>query len=281
MPLKCVINFPEVRQTTETSFFMRLALLLRPDRVPCILPFNYAHWLTAVVYGFLNRASQDYARFLHNEGYRSGLKRFKLFTFSQLLIPERKLTPSGLTCLSAEITWQISSPISEFIEHLAQGLLSLGRMRLGSNELAIERVEVLPAPRFSDAMRLRCLSPIVAATGSERDGKFGARYLRADDPEISEALRKNLLKKFVLVHGREPSSSELFIEFDREYVRRKGDEIYRLVNYKGTKIKAIMAPFTVRGSPELIEIGYEAGFGEKNSMGFGMAEAIEGAHNST
>jgi CRISPR-associated endoribonuclease Cas6 len=30
----------------------------------------------------------------------------------------------------------------------------------------------------------------------------------------------------------------------------------------------------VRGSAELIEIGYEAGFGEKNSMGFGMVEMI-------
>jgi CRISPR-associated endoribonuclease Cas6 len=29
---------------------------------------------------------------------------------------------------------------------------------------------------------------------------------------------------------------------------------------------------TVEGSTELIEIGYEAGFGARNSMGFGMAE---------
>ncbi len=255
---------------------MRLALSLRPARVPCTIPFDYAHALTAVVYGFLDSASHDYARFLHDEGYRSGAKRFKLFTFSQLLIPQREIVQGGLRCLSSEISWQVSSPISEFIEHLAQGLLSLGRMRLGENEFGIARVEVLPVPRFSDEMRLRCLSPIVAATGSERDGKFGARYLRADDPEISEAVRKNVLEKFVLVHGREPLASELFVEFDREYVRRKGDEIYRLVDYNGTKIKAILAPFSVRGSPELIEIGYEAGFGEKNSMGFGMAEVVKG-----
>jgi CRISPR-associated endoribonuclease Cas6 len=254
---------------------MRLALSLRPDRVPCTIPFDYAHALTAVVYGFLDSASHDYARFLHDEGYRSGAKRFKLFTFSQLLIPQREIAQGGLRCLSSEISWQISSPISEFIEHLAQGLLSLGRMRVGANEFALERVEVLPVPRFSSEMSFRSLSPTVVAVGSEREGKFGARYLRADDPALSQALRKNLLKKFVLVYGREPASRELFVEFDREYLRRKGEEIYRLVDYKGTKIKAIMAPFTVRGSPELIEIGYEAGFGEKNSMGFGMVEVVK------
>lgn len=253
---------------------MRLALFLRPDRVPCAIPFDYAHALAAVVYGFLDSASHDYARFLHDEGYRSGKKRFKLFTFSQLLIPQREIVPGGLRGLSSEISWQISSPISEFVEHLAQGLLSLGRMRLGENEFGIERVEVLPAPRFSSEMRFRLLSPLVVAVGSEREGKFGAQYLRADDPQLSEALRKNLLKKFVLVHGREPASREFSMEFDRDYLRRKAEGIYRLVDYKGTKIKAIMAPFAVRGSPELIAMGYDAGFGEKNSMGFGMAEVI-------
>jgi CRISPR-associated endoribonuclease Cas6 len=34
----------------------------------------------------------------------------------------------------------------------------------------------------------------------------------------------------------------------------------------------IQAPFTIEGDPELIKVGYECGFGEKNSMGFGMAE---------
>ena len=45
-----------------------------------------------------------------------------------------------------------------------------------------------------------------------------------------------------------------------------------LVDYKGIKIKGIMCPFGVSGSPALIQIGYECGFGDKNSAGFGMAE---------
>ena len=46
----------------------------------------------------------------------------------------------------------------------------------------------------------------------------------------------------------------------------------RLVDYKGTKIRGVVAPFHVIGAPELIHIGYECGFGDKNSMGFGMVE---------
>jgi len=253
---------------------MRLILSLTSQRLPCTIPFAYAHNLAAIIYRFLDHASHDYARFLHDEGYQLGAKRFKLFTFSQLLIPKRTLTPRGIICQSHELFWQIASPVTEFVEHLAQGLLQLGQMRLGELELLIARVQVVPRPRFSHEMHLRCLSPLVVSAAHERNGKVYARYLRADDPRLSEALRQNLLKKFWVVYGRAPHDSELSVEFDKEYLRRKGEEIYRLVDYKGTKIKAIMAPFVVRGSAELIEIGYEAGFGEKNSMGFGMVEVV-------
>lgn len=253
---------------------MRIIMSLKPERVPCPIPFSYAHALTAVIYGFLNRASHDYARFLHDEGYRVGTKRFKLFTFSQLLIPQRRITPEAIICLSEQITWQISSPTTEFMEHLAAGLLQLGEMTLGTHRFDIVRAEVAPPPTFTEEMRFCCLSPIVVSAAHKRSGKLMARYLRADDPELSEAIRKNLLKKFVLVHGREPASCEFLMEFDGEYLRRKAEEIYRLVDYKGTKIKAVMAPFTVRGSAELIQMGYEAGFGEKNSMGLGMVEVL-------
>jgi CRISPR-associated endoribonuclease Cas6 len=38
-------------------------------------------------------------------------------------------------------------------------------------------------------------------------------------------------------------------------------------------IIGIFCPYTVEGDVELIELGYECGFGEKNSMGFGMVKA--------
>lgn len=253
---------------------MRIVVSLQPDRVPYIIPFSYAHALAAVIYKFLDRSSHDYARFLHDEGYRLGTKRFKLFTFSQLLIPQRTITPEGLVCSSERISWQIASPVTEFVEHLAAGLLQVGGMRLGERYFTIVRVEVALQPSFASEMRLRCLSPIVVSRATEHAGKLTAHYLRADDPLLSEALRQNLLKKFLLVYGRAPRTSELHVEFDHQYLQRKGEEVYRLVTYKGTKIKAIMAPFTVRGSRELIEIGYDAGFGEKNSMGFGMVEGL-------
>ena len=36
-----------------------------------------------------------------------------------------------------------------------------------------------------------------------------------------------------------------------------------------------MCPFQAEGSVELIKLGYQTGFGDKNSFGFGMVEVIE------
>ena len=39
-----------------------------------------------------------------------------------------------------------------------------------------------------------------------------------------------------------------------------------------TMVKGTLAPFRLQAPKELIEVGYECGFGEKNSQGFGMVK---------
>ena len=46
-----------------------------------------------------------------------------------------------------------------------------------------------------------------------------------------------------------------------------------------TKVKGYLYEFTVEGPPELIRMGYYAGFGEKNSLGFGCVEIISEGYN--
>ncbi len=259
---------------------MRIKISLLSQRAPFELPANYNYQLTSLIYELLASSSQDFSTFLHDDGFKIAHKRFKLFTFSRLLIPKRRIEGARLIALSEHLELLISSPISEFIEHLAQGLLSRGRIKIVDHELSIEQVEVLAKPAFREEMRFTCLSPLVVSTGAKRNEKLFAKYLRHDDPQFSEAIQKNLWQKYQLVHGREPRSADLTLQFDPEYIARKKESVYRLMDYKGTKIKGIMAPFVVRGSPELIEMGYEAGLGEKNSMGFGMVEVVQSGWES-
>ena len=67
-------------------------------------------------------------------------------------------------------------------------------------------------------------------------------------------------------------SADIRVNIDEDYMKRRNGKITKNINFKGTNIIGFMAPFEVVGKPELIEMGYEAGFGEKGSMGFGMVK---------
>ena len=56
------------------------------------LPVNYNYPLAGVIYRFLTESNPEYASFLHEEGYPAAEKRFKLFTFSQLMAERRRIT---------------------------------------------------------------------------------------------------------------------------------------------------------------------------------------------
>ncbi|MEO0247726.1 MAG: CRISPR-associated endoribonuclease Cas6 [candidate division WOR-3 bacterium] len=46
------------------------------------------------------------------------------------------------------------------------------------------------------------------------------------------------------------------------------------IKIKETWHRCVEMVFEAKGNPELLEIGYKAGFGAKNSMGFGMVKVV-------
>lgn len=234
------------------------------------LPVNYTHLLVGVIYRFLGESNPEYADFLHDEGYRAAKKRFKLFTFSQLMAKHRRITNDQIH-FGSTLTWYVSSPVERFLTHFADTLLTEGRLSIGQHDLKIKDVSILPAPEFRSKMRFKCLSPIVMSAIREYEGKLRTHYCLPDDPQLSQLICQNLIRKHEAIYGR-PSDEALSFSFNKDYIRKSTGRVTRLVNYKGIKIRGILCPFHVSGSPALIKVGYECGFGDKNSIGFGMAD---------
>ena len=277
---------PMVRRKTEptgdesVSLFLRFTIMevttceskfLSMSGMELTLPINYNYPLAGVIYRFLAESDPEYASFLHNEGYLAAEKRFKLFTFSQLMAERRRITGDKIHFRST-LTWYVSSPVERFLSHFADTLLTEGRLTLGQHQLPIRDVTIPRIPRFQSEMQFRCLSPIVMSTVREHDGKQAMHYCLPDDPALSELIRQNLIRKHEAILGRAPQDDTLSFAFDKAYIDRRQGRVTRLVDYKGIKIKGVMCPFRVSGSIPLIQIGYECGFGDKNSAGFGMAE---------
>lgn len=234
------------------------------------LPINYNYFLTGVIYQFLKESDPEYAHFLHQDGYEQENRRFKLFTFSQLMA-QRKIQDDQIHFRSP-LTWYISSSQEPFLENFAAALMQTGILQIERHRMRVQDVEVLRQPRFGPQMTFRCLSPITMSTVRERDDT--PYYCLPDDPQFSELVRRNLIRKYEAVHQHPPTEKSFAMTFDQAYLDKRKGRVTRLVDFKGTKIRGILSPFHVIGAPELIRIGYECGFGDKNSMGFGMVEVL-------
>lgn len=268
---------------------MRIKIKLQPLAYPAAIPVTH-HQLQAFIYEMVHVVNPRLATAVHDEGWPETLdplssKRFKLFVFS---IPE---APRGFEFRGDEkvfdsgtVFWQISSPNTEFITSLIAGLAMKPDIRIGRTQFIVEDVQIVPLPEFDEEMRFIALSPLVASRPERSlEGKSSKVYLR-DEASFALAIADNLRKKYQAWRGVAVGDESIEFAFDRDYLERAGGFDSRKVtrtiyfvkrNADGGEerigIRGIQAPFWVRGSRALIELGWETGFGEANSQGFGMA----------
>ena len=81
------------------------------------LPINYNYFLTGVIYQFLKESDPEYADFLHQDGYELENRRFKLFTFSQLMAKRREIRGDRIH-FHSPLTWYVSSSQEPFLAKL-------------------------------------------------------------------------------------------------------------------------------------------------------------------
>ena len=247
---------------------MRIKVTLSTP-VETSIEMNYNYYVSSMIYELLRKSSTQYSTKLHESGYTLGNKKFKLFTFSNHF-PEKYKVDKNYLNVQGKLVFYITSPMREFVLHLAEGLLSAQRVNIGKSEFFIETVEALPEPKFSREMSFRCISPIATTTVEEVDGKKRAIPCAPGSTKFAENIKNNLIRKYYLIYGRLPDDLSLDIEFDERDLEKYGRG--KLIKFKEVFIKAYSIPFTLRGSIELMKVGYECGFGEKNSAGCGMVE---------
>jgi len=144
------------------------------------------------------------------------------------------------------------------------GLLQEPLVWIGNQRFRVEAVRKLDLPDFTDNMPFIMHSPLVCTT--KRELEQYPQYLFPGEREFA------------------CTSEQFSFSIDQAYVERMNGKIQKLITLKEgrsdeTKIKGTLAPFRLQAPRELIEVGYECGFGEKNSMGFGMVK-VDTAHTT-
>lgn len=262
---------------------MRLVLHLDVS-LNSAIPLNYNYQLSSAIYNLLRLGSPEFSQFLHNTGYKIDGKKFKLFTFA-LCFEKTEILENHLILKSSKSTLYISSPlIDSFIKNFVIGTFENKAIQITDKQNTVDMriltAEILPEPVFTNKMKFILLSPMVLSTVKQYDGKMKTYYLRPDDSdEINRVLTKNLLNKKGLLSRNQVMDEYCKIQWDQDYLNKNKRITKKItINEQGKfpiDVIGIQAPFLIEGDPELIKTGYECGFGEKNSMGFGMGEVIK------
>ncbi len=229
------------------------------------VPWHYPELLQGIAYKAIRKASPEFASRLHSEGFVVGSRRYKLITFSWLFPRSAAQRDNGLL-MSPPIKWWLSSPLLPVMEAFIFGILAWSEIRLGNQVLIVEKIYLEPPFYPGERAVLETLSPIVASTGLMEGGKMRKVFLSPESEEFSRVITENLQRKALALWGKEIPEGK--VEFKPLKLRSKLVPVHRI------KVRCYEGIFEVKGHPELILLGYEAGFGERNFQGFGMMRPV-------
>lgn len=253
----------------------RIHLHLRNPKFKTI-PINYQYELSSFIYKTIANGDQNYANWLHQNGFNIEGKQFRLFVFSNFNIPNFAINKidSRIIIQSDTISFDISFLPERSTEEFVKGIFSNQDFSIGDMkslaEFSVSSIELLPQPDFTKPLVGKSISPI-CITNRIEIGKLD--YVAPDDNVASDLLKNNLLNKYLAFYGKE-FNGDLFFVWKATNAKSKLISI-KTGTPQQTKIRGFNCNFSLFTIPELMKIAYHAGIGEKNSMGFGMIGGIE------
>ena len=253
-----------------------------------IIPISYQYELSSWIYKMIHEGDSDFAKWLHDKGYMMNGKSFKLFTFSRLQIPKEQFRISNdrMIIRDCEIVLQLSFLLDEAIEPFIAGIFRNQEMVIGDQssqgKFLVKSIERTPDPVIEQTMSVHLLSPLVI---NKANGRYG-EFLNPGHPEYEELFFRNLINKYLVALQYRPGLPDLdgLTEVRDSSVVTKLEVIsepksklvvIRSGTAQETKIRGYLFDFTITAPTSLIRTGYFAGFGEKNSLGFGCGEKMK------
>ncbi|EHQ30576.1 CRISPR-associated endoribonuclease Cas6 [Mucilaginibacter paludis] len=258
---------------------MRFKLTLLPTGSKTTVPFNYQYALAAVIFKKVAAADEQYANFLHQQGYalNNYSKHFKFFTFSNL---EGRFTPqqNALLLQGNQTGFVLCCHMPEFAAHLITGVFTDQLISIGGSgavgRFRVEQIVSLPAAFKDDdeihTMQFKPLSPLVVG---RTNAKGNDDYLSPEDEDFIPLLHINLADKLAVAYN-DSYSGRIGIKVKHEPGKLKS----RLVTIKEgtaaeTKVRGFFGFALEMTAPgRVINFVLDVGLGGMNSMGFGCVE---------
>ena len=250
----------------------KITLQLQPEVMGREIPINYQYPLQSAIYKTFACSDSEFSAWLHENGYQQEGKRFKLFTFSNLIVPnygidkqrERLIIKSDIVTFYISLLPERST--QKFIQGLFQQQIIQVSDYLSGAQFVVREIQVMSPLEYHPDMIFKTLSPICISLRNER-GHMD--YLVPTDLRYEQGILAGLLARYNAIYGHPFSGTP------HCHLRLLSDPKSTLVRIKAgtpneTRVRGYRFHFKIDLPEELMRIAYESGLGEKGSMGFGM-----------
>ncbi len=265
---------------------MRFKITFQLESKPQLLPINYKYPFSSWIYRTLNLANQEFTKLLHEQGYQLETgKQFKLFTFSDLQIPQGKWKIIGdrIKIWPTSVSMVIAFMLPEQIQTFVSGLFMNQTVKIGDEisqvKMRVQNIEAIKQNiSKEETLSFKWLSPLFLAK-TDAEEKY-PKHISPMHPEYEQIFVNNLVDKYFAycnASNQEPAAiNSKDISFKTLQDNPKSTkQTIKAFKKEQTEIRAFKFNFELTAPTELIEIGLNAGFGAANAMGFGCCELVK------
>ena len=242
-------------------------------RIECIfkgekIPVSYQNLFMSVIKGAIENSSEEKFKEIYFYGDKK-TKQAKNFVFS-VFMEKFKIVGDNFE-VNGDIKQIISSPNSELMLYIYNGMLAKRKIKYKGYELILQRVNLLKEnlPTKGEAV-FKTLSPIAVK------GKKGA-FLNLEDEEYNDALNyiSNEMARGFRGYGLKATLEFKEMGMKKQVVKLKHEEFAGLKD-QILYVHAYRGLFRLKGDPEDLALIKQMGLGFRRSGGFGCVQLVEG-----
>lgn len=227
------------------------------------LPMAHQYEIQSLLYHSL-AGDPEYAAFLHDQGYASGDRLYRLFTFGRLT---GRYQVEGKTLVYREgVSLAVRSVDDRFVHLLAWNFAPESLHQLCGQKIRVKEYVCSDEPVRTEHLEVLMRSPVTVHRLTE-EGK--TRYYTPLEPEFAELVTENAGRKWHSYYGIE-MPGQFHIEPLKVDPRR--DKV--VTTYKGLYITGWLGKYRLQAPADVLKFLYQCGLGARNAQGFGMFDPI-------
>jgi CRISPR-associated endoribonuclease Cas6 len=247
---------------------------------PFAIPVNYQSEISSWIHKMLHFEDSDFKDWLSTNKYLNHLGEYNLFTFSDVFFAPHKVQKDKMIVEDGNAGMIISFYAPEEIKPFIISIFENQEFKIGDSgaKVAFQITDIasLGLPAFGSMQEavFSALSPILIA----EPGKSAETFMIPDQKDFDKVFFKSLMFKYANLVKYMPSAQgnglnnlnelkfKLLGKPKTKRVKIKTDTPHQ------KSVKGYLFDFEVKAPSELLRIGYNAGFGELNNLGFGCCD---------